>query len=108
MPQSDPFQTKLAAVTDAHERLVARLTRLSPMAWRSRRAAAEEVLRALAAISARQQGRDLPAPVVEVHVLPYAVAVVGRDVLDTTASASDLQTLQEVEAALRSALEATR
>lgn len=108
MPAPSDYQTEVAAASDDLERLVARLSRLSPLAWRSRREPIEELLRRLVAICERQQGRSLAAPVLDAHVLADAVAVIGREVVETLQSVPDTDQLASLRTAIGAALAATR
>jgi hypothetical protein len=108
VPPSNEFRIQLAAASADLERLVARLGRLSPLAWRTRREAIETLLRTLVAICERQQGRPLRAPDLEAHVLADAVAVIGREVVDTIGTEPDLEQVADLRAAVDAALAATR
>lgn len=108
MPQTDEFHTQLAAASVDLERLVARLDRLSALAWRTRREATERLLRTLVAICERQQNRSLPAPVLDAHVLADAVAVMGREIIDTLDSEPDVEQVADLLGAIDTALAGTR
>jgi hypothetical protein len=66
------------------------------------------LLRGLIAICERQQGRSLPAPVLDAHVLADAVAVIGREVVGTLATTPDIAQLADLRKAIDLALAATR
>jgi hypothetical protein len=93
-------ETDLAARAAADlDRLVRRLRALSARAWRdpARRAAVDELVRDLAALTAPER----PPPAVPTHALGDAVAVLGADALDAGATA-------EVADLVGAALRATR
>jgi hypothetical protein len=108
VPESSDYQTQLATASGDLERLVARLSRLSPLAWRSRREAIDGLLETLVAICESQQGRSFLAPVLDAHVLADAVAVIGRDIVDTLGLAPDFEQIAELHRAIAAALAATR
>lgn len=105
---SDDFESTFAATGDELERLVARLSRLSPLAWRTRRDAAESLLQTLVSVCESQQGRRLPVPQVDSHVLADAIAVIGRECLDGLAHSPQDDLLAQLRAGIDRALAATR
>jgi hypothetical protein len=62
----------------------------------------------LVAIGESQQGRSLPAPQLDAHVLADAVAVIGREIVETLHSVPDTEQVADLRSALDAALAATR
>jgi hypothetical protein len=108
VPQPEDFQTQLAMASEDLERLAARLARFSPLAWRTRRAAIQALLAALVTICERQQGRSLPTPDLDTHVLADAVAVIGREIVESLGDAPDRALLDALRSAIDAALAGTR
>jgi hypothetical protein len=107
---ADPgYEQRLVLARGELARLVLRLRSLSPPAWRSRRKAVVDTIGRLAEMSGRAERRDVPAvPVIAVHALADAVAVIGGDAIAALADSPDEDLLTEVVTALREALDLTR
>jgi hypothetical protein len=89
--------------------LIRRLRRLSPNAWRSRRAPVEDLLAGLEKIAAQLEGRPpRPVPALPDYALADAVAVVGGDVVTQIDQLSGSPSLSEMGRLIRYALDATR
>jgi hypothetical protein len=107
-PGDDVDRSLVLAAADL-ERLVRRLRRLTPQAWRPRREPAMALVVALTEIAARAERLPpRPAPRLPNHAVGDAVAVLGADALAALTVRPDRELLRLLAAELQAALDATR
>jgi hypothetical protein len=90
-------------------RLIRRMTQLSPRAWSTRREPVRGLLRELAVLDATLESTDRhEVPDLPDHALADATAVIGGDVLEALSVNPDQASLERMIAELRAAWSATR
>jgi hypothetical protein len=102
------FGQRQARVSAELDQLVRRLARLSPRSWRDARQPVIDLIATLVEVSARVHGRAMVTPSLDDHVLTDAVAVIGRDLLDSLDGERDAVILNAAGSAIEAALKATR